>query len=161
MTDFTAVDYFSDESVAVDAYPYFGFLLDGRRVWREPHHGVVMVAGHEEVVAVLRDTATFSNINIVAGPDFRFPAELTGGHRAPARSHERHPRVARRAWPGRRAPLRLPSDLHDQRAKQAQPRIRLEKSPGPPPPERGRPARPAPSRRGSGVSGLFEQCEAG
>jgi hypothetical protein len=45
MTDFTAADYFSDESVAVDAYPYFDFLLDGRRVWREPHHGVVMVAG--------------------------------------------------------------------------------------------------------------------
>ena len=78
MTDFTAVDYFSDESVAVDPYPYFDFLLDGRKVWREPSHGVVMVAGHEEVVAVLRDTATFSNCNIVAGPDPGFPADLVG-----------------------------------------------------------------------------------
>ena len=78
MTDFTAVDYFSDESVAADTYPYFDFLLDGRRVWREPYHGVVMVAGHEEVLAVLRDTASFSNCNIVAGPSFRFPVELTG-----------------------------------------------------------------------------------
>ena len=78
MTDFTAADYFSDESVAVDTYPYFDFLLDGRRVWREPYHGVVMVAGHEEVLAVLRDTASFSNCNIVAGPSFRFPVELTG-----------------------------------------------------------------------------------
>ena len=78
MTDFTAVDYFSDETVADDTYPYFDFLLDGRRVWREPYHGVVMVAGHEEVLAVLRDTASFSNCNIVAGPSFRFPVELTG-----------------------------------------------------------------------------------
>jgi len=78
MTDFTATDYFSDESVAADTYPYFDFLLEGRRVWREPYHGVVMVAGHEEVLAVLRDTASFSNVNIVAGPNFRFPVELTG-----------------------------------------------------------------------------------
>ena len=39
MTDFSALDYFSDASVADDTYPYFDFLLDGRRVWREPHHG--------------------------------------------------------------------------------------------------------------------------
>ena len=78
MTDFTTTDYFSDESVAGDTYPYFDFLLEGRRVWREPYHGVVMVAGHEEVLAVLRDTASFSNCNIVAGPNFEFPVELTG-----------------------------------------------------------------------------------
>ena len=76
MTDFTDVDYFGDKSVAVDNYPYFDFLLEGRQVWREPHHGVVMVAGHEEVLAVLRDTASFSNCNIVAGPDFRLPVEV-------------------------------------------------------------------------------------
>ncbi|MGD0698281.1 MAG: cytochrome P450 [Trebonia sp.] len=78
MADFTTTDYFSDESVAADTYPYFDFLLEGRRVWREPYHGVVLVAGHEEVLAVLRDTASFSNCNIVAGPGFRFPVELTG-----------------------------------------------------------------------------------
>jgi cytochrome P450 family 150 subfamily A5 len=39
---------------------------------------VVMVAGHEEVLAVLRDTASTSNCDIVAGPSFRFPVELTG-----------------------------------------------------------------------------------
>jgi cytochrome P450 family 150 subfamily A5 len=79
MTDFSAIDYFSDESVAADTYPYFDFLLDGRPVWREPHHGVVLVAGHAEVLTVLRDPATFSNVNIVAGPNFRFPVELSGG----------------------------------------------------------------------------------
>jgi cytochrome P450 family 150 subfamily A5 len=79
MADFTTTDYFSDESVAADTYPYYDFLLTGgRRVWREPYHGVVMVAGHEEVLAVMRDTASFSNCNIVAGPNFTFPVELTG-----------------------------------------------------------------------------------
>ena len=78
MTDFTTTDYFGDASVAADTYPYFDFLLEGRRVWREPHHGVVMVAGHAEVLTVLRDPATFSNVNIVAGPSFKFPVELTG-----------------------------------------------------------------------------------
>ena len=79
MADFATTDYFSDESVAADAYPYYDFLLtEGRRVWREPYHGVVMVAGHEEVLAVMRDTASFSNCNIVAGPNFGFPVELTG-----------------------------------------------------------------------------------
>ena len=75
MTDFTDVDYFGDESVATDTCPYFDFLLDGRPVWREPHHGVVLVAGHAEVHTVLRDTASFSNANIVAGPNFRLPVE--------------------------------------------------------------------------------------
>ena len=29
MADFTTTDYFSDESVAADTYPYFDFLLEG------------------------------------------------------------------------------------------------------------------------------------
>jgi cytochrome P450 len=78
MTDFTAVDFFYDESVAADTYPYFHFLLDGRQVWQEPHHGVVMVAGHEEVLTVLRDPTTFSSCNIVAGPVPGFSVELAG-----------------------------------------------------------------------------------
>ena len=75
MTDFTTTDYFSDESVAADTYPYFDFLLEGRQVWRESHYGVVMVAGHKEVLAVMRDTASFSNCNIVAGPSFSVTAK--------------------------------------------------------------------------------------
>jgi hypothetical protein len=52
MADFSTLDYFSDEAVAADTYPYFDFLLDGRPVWREPYHGVVMVAGHPVGAAV-------------------------------------------------------------------------------------------------------------
>ena len=79
--DFASVDFFSDAAVAADTYSYFDFLLDGRRVWREPRHGVVLVAGHAEVLAVLRDPATFSNVNIVAGPTFRLPRKYTNASR--------------------------------------------------------------------------------
>ena len=47
-------------------------------VRRERNHGGVTVAGHEEVFAVTRETASFSNCNIVAGPSFTFPVEPTG-----------------------------------------------------------------------------------
>ena len=43
MTDFEAIDYFKDRSLPADPFPYYEFLLE-RPVWREPHHGVVMVS---------------------------------------------------------------------------------------------------------------------
>ena len=47
-------------------------------MWREPHHGVVMVTGYEEAMAVYRDTATFSSCNTVSGPFAGFPVPLEG-----------------------------------------------------------------------------------
>ena len=47
-------------------------------MWREPHHGVVMVTGYDEAVAVYRDTATFSSCNSVSGPFPGFPVPLEG-----------------------------------------------------------------------------------
>jgi cytochrome P450 len=77
MTDFEAIDYFSDESLPDDPYPYFAFLLE-RPVWREPHHGVVLVSGYEEAIAVYSDPSTFSSCNFVAGPKPAFPVDLEG-----------------------------------------------------------------------------------
>jgi cytochrome P450 family 150 subfamily A5 len=78
MTDFSTIDFFRDESLAADSYPYFDFLLEGKPVWREPHHGVVIVSGWEEAFAVLRDPTTFSSCNLVAGPEPAFPVEFEG-----------------------------------------------------------------------------------
>jgi cytochrome P450 len=78
MTDVDAVNYFRDESVALDPYEYFGLLHEDRPVWREPYHGVAMVTGYEEAVAVLRDPTTFSSCNLVAGPVPGFPVPLEG-----------------------------------------------------------------------------------
>jgi hypothetical protein len=45
MGGFDDVDFFRGDSLVADPYPYFEFLRERGPVWREPHHGVVMVTG--------------------------------------------------------------------------------------------------------------------
>ncbi|MEX1006599.1 MAG: cytochrome P450 [Acidimicrobiia bacterium] len=78
MSDFDALDFFRDESFVVDPYPYFDYLRSECPVRREPHHGVVMVTGYEEAVAVYNHTATFSSCNSMSGPFPGFPVPLEG-----------------------------------------------------------------------------------
>jgi cytochrome P450 len=78
VTDFDAVDFFRDDSLVADPYPYFEHLRSRCPVTREPHHGVVMVTGYEEAIAVYHDTATFSSCNSVTGPFPGFPVPLEG-----------------------------------------------------------------------------------
>jgi cytochrome P450 len=62
------LDFFTDKSLVDDPYDYYDAI---RRcpIWREPAHGVVMVSGYDEAVAVQRDAdETFSVCNIVSGP---------------------------------------------------------------------------------------------
>jgi cytochrome P450 len=77
MKDFESIDYFTDPDLPADPYPYFDFLLT-HPVWREPHHGVVMVSGYEEALAVSTDATRFSACNFVAGPEPNFPVPLEG-----------------------------------------------------------------------------------
>jgi cytochrome P450 len=76
--DFSGVDFFRARPLYQDPYPYYEYLRSHGPVWREPHRGVVMVTGYDEVVAVLNDTESFSNCNTVAGPFARFPVPLEG-----------------------------------------------------------------------------------
>ena len=78
MTGFDATDFFRARELYQDPYPYYEFLRSHGPVWREPHHGVVMVTGYEEAIAVLNDTTNFSNCNTVVGPFARFPVPLDG-----------------------------------------------------------------------------------
>jgi len=78
VSDFDALDFFRDDSLVADPYPYFEYLRERGPVWREPHHGVVMVTGYEEAIAVYRDTVTFSSCNSVSGPFPGFPVPLEG-----------------------------------------------------------------------------------
>ena len=78
MSDFDTIDFFRSNSLVTDPYPYFDHLRERAPVWREPHHGVVMVTGYEEAVAVYRDTDTFSSCNSVSGPFPGFPVPLEG-----------------------------------------------------------------------------------
>ena len=69
MVDVNSVDYFKDRRLAVDPWEFLDYLVAHQPVWREPHHGVVIVTGLEEAQAVLRSPETFSSATIVAGPD--------------------------------------------------------------------------------------------
>jgi cytochrome P450 family 150 subfamily A5 len=67
--DIDSLDYFKDPLLALDPYSFLDYLAEHRPVYREPHHGVVVVTGHEEVIAVLRAPDLFSSATIVAGTD--------------------------------------------------------------------------------------------
>jgi cytochrome P450 len=76
--NFDETDFFFDQSLVADPYPYFDFLRGQCPVLREPHHGVVAVTGYDEAAAVYRDPATFSSCNSVAGPFPGLPFEPAG-----------------------------------------------------------------------------------
>ncbi len=76
--DFDTIDFFRARPLYQDPYPYYEYVRGHGPVWREPHHGVVMVTGHEEAMAVYSDPATFSSCNTVAGPFTPFPVPLEG-----------------------------------------------------------------------------------
>jgi cytochrome P450 family 150 subfamily A5 len=78
VTDFDRIDFFRDDALILDPYPYFDHLREQCPVQREPHHGVVMVTGYDEAMAVYHDTETFSSCNSVTGPFPGFPVPLEG-----------------------------------------------------------------------------------
>ncbi len=76
--DWQTVDFFSDESLVEDPYPYFEQLRSACPVLALPHHGVVAVTGYDEATDVYRDVDTFSSCNSVIGPFATFPVPLEG-----------------------------------------------------------------------------------
>jgi cytochrome P450 len=78
VTDYETVDFFRDQSLVPDPYPYFDALRQRCPVVREPHHDVVMVTGYDEAIAVYNDTERFSSCNSVTGPFPGFPVPLEG-----------------------------------------------------------------------------------
>ena len=76
--NFDSIDFFRAGPLYQNPYPYYEYLRAHGPVWREPHHGVVMVTGYEEAIEVYHDTAAFSNCNAVAGPFAQWPVPLEG-----------------------------------------------------------------------------------
>ncbi|KUH99428.1 cytochrome [Mycolicibacterium acapulense] len=61
-------DFFTDKSLVDDPYRFYDAIRE-RPVWREPRHGVVMVSGYDEAVAVQHNADdNLSVCNIVSGP---------------------------------------------------------------------------------------------
>jgi cytochrome P450 len=67
MTDFETVDFFTDESLVPNPYPYFDYLRSKCPVTPASPFNVLAVTGHEEALAVYKDPA-FSSCISVAGP---------------------------------------------------------------------------------------------
>ena len=90
-------NWFADESLAQDPYPFLAELRSQCPVQPTPHHGVVAVTGYEEAAEVLRRHDDFSACNTVMGPFADFPEPLTGNdvsglieryrHRLPQHDH--------------------------------------------------------------------------
>jgi len=76
--DFDDIDFFRARDVWQNPYPYYEHLRQLGPAWREPHHGVVMITGLEEAVAVYRDHDRFSSCNTVSGPFPGLPVPLEG-----------------------------------------------------------------------------------
>jgi cytochrome P450 len=78
LNDIDAIDFFRDDAMLVDPFPYFDALRGECPVRRESHHDVVMVTGYDEAVAVYNDPDTFSSCSSVTGPFPGFPVPLDG-----------------------------------------------------------------------------------
>jgi cytochrome P450 len=76
--DWETIDFFSDESLVENPYPYFEQLRSTCPVLPLRHLGVVAVTGYDEATEVYRDTDTFSSCNSVVGPFAAFPVPLEG-----------------------------------------------------------------------------------
>ena len=78
MRDWTTINYFDDESLVEDPYPYFDELRSECPVLPLPHLGVVAVSGYDEAAEVYRQPENFSSCNSVVGPFAAFPEPLEG-----------------------------------------------------------------------------------
>lgn len=79
MNDFDTKDYFTDPSFVADPHPFFDHHRSKCPVRRlEASQNVIAVTGYDEVLAVLRDTANFSNIVAPIGPFPPLPFTVDG-----------------------------------------------------------------------------------
>jgi cytochrome P450 len=78
VSDIKTKNFFRDEELVTDPYPYFDALRSECPVWRESHHDVAMVTGYDEAVEVLNDPERFSSCISVTGPFPGFPVPLEG-----------------------------------------------------------------------------------
>ncbi|WP_194903869.1 cytochrome P450 [Catenulispora rubra] len=78
MNDIKTLNFFLDDDLVADPYPYYEAMRGQCPVSREPHHGVMLVTGYEEATQVLQDSERFSSCISVTGPFPGFPVPLEG-----------------------------------------------------------------------------------
>jgi cytochrome P450 family 150 subfamily A5 len=71
-------DFFTDPGLLQDPMPYYAALRERGPVWREPHHGVVVLSGIEEILSTYADHEHFSAIVATLGPLVKVPRPDAG-----------------------------------------------------------------------------------
>lgn len=66
--DYDSIDFFTDQSLVPDPYPYFDHLRSKCPVQTVSPYNVVAVTGHEESIGVYKDPSIFSSAIAVGGP---------------------------------------------------------------------------------------------
>jgi cytochrome P450 len=77
VTDYESINFFTDQSLVPDPYPYFDHLRSKCPVLDQPDQGVMAVTGHQEALAVYKDAAMSACVS-VAGPFSGLPFEPAG-----------------------------------------------------------------------------------
>jgi cytochrome P450 family 150 subfamily A5 len=78
MTTVLERNFFTDREVLQDPVPYYRALRAQGPVWREPHMGVFMVSGLDELLELYRDHDRFSSIVAPLGPLIEVPKPEAG-----------------------------------------------------------------------------------
>lgn len=73
MSDYSKTDFFRDEDLLENPYPYFDFLRSQCPLHRESHHDVVLVTGYDEAAEIQHDADRYSSCSSTSGPFSGFP----------------------------------------------------------------------------------------
>jgi cytochrome P450 len=88
--DWKTIDFFFDESLVNDPYPYFEALRSECPVLPLDHLGVVAVTGYDELSSIYRNTEDFSSVNSPVGPFAQFSKPLEGDDLTEQIAQHRH-----------------------------------------------------------------------
>ncbi|MEE2679297.1 MAG: cytochrome P450 [Myxococcota bacterium] len=83
-------DFFTDPSLIQDPAPFYAALRERGPVVREPHHGVFLVSGFEEVMSIYADLDAFSSVIAPLGPFVQLPEAAAGENLAELVAQRRH-----------------------------------------------------------------------
>ncbi len=76
--DFAKHDFFRSNAFVQDPYAYFDYLREQSPVFKEPHQGIYMITGYEEILEVYNSPDKFSNCMSTTGPMVGCPIPLDG-----------------------------------------------------------------------------------
>ncbi|TMK66910.1 MAG: cytochrome P450 [Actinobacteria bacterium] len=67
-SELATLDWFTDQSLIEDPFPFYEAVRRRGPIWREPMRGTFLVTGYDETAEIYRDPDRFSSCNAFAGP---------------------------------------------------------------------------------------------